>query len=113
MTCSESGMTAGATIFAGGASATHGAVVSMSKKTAPCNRTACKTSERVSALTANPLWTFEQAFRTIGQARRAIRISDQERWKRSHSWPRRSRHKSMRYVGSGFQKARSGYSYKD
>ena len=85
MTCSESGMTAGATIFAAGVSATQGAVVSISKKTAPFSLTARKTSESVSLLTGCSPWTSEQAIRTIGQASPEIWTFDQDTRMREYS----------------------------
>src|SRR5689334_6935860 len=103
MTCSDSGMTAGPTTFADGASATQGEVVSTSKKTAPFSLTACKTSERVSPLTADTLWTLEQAFRTIGQVPSLIRILGQETRRRGHSSQACSDHKSARQVQDEFR----------
>src|SRR4051812_24496646 len=85
MTCSAPGMTAGATIFAAGASATQGAMVSISKKTAPFSLTACKTSDSVSKLTARSPWRLEQDFWTHDHAPAAIWIPGQETRMEGHS----------------------------
>ena len=55
MTCSAPGRICGATVAAGGVSATHGGEPSTRKKTAPVSLTARRTSERVSVLTQAPL----------------------------------------------------------
>ena len=78
-------MIIGLSVSALGTGADHGGDTSTVTNTAPVNFTACSTSDSASAPMPTPLWTMEQASRTLGQKSSEIRINEQTKRTREHS----------------------------